>query len=215
MRRGTTYTFRVSGGDAPESNAAFHPFYLTTSITGGFVQLTPAERAAEIVIAGIEVNETDSSGGIVSFLSPYEAPICKYQTTAASLAYTTGDFQGYFNTLDTSCAENSTIMNEAAVLTFTPNATTPDLLYYQCVTHRNLGWKIVVIDADAPSTAAAVPVAAPSSSSAGAPGPSPAAAPNSSPTAKAPSPASAGVEASILGSGVFTVLAVAAGLVAY
>ena len=32
------------------------------------------------------------------------------------------------------------------VLTFTPAAATPDLLYYQCSAHPNMGWRINVVD---------------------------------------------------------------------
>ena len=60
-------------------------------------------------------------------------------------------FLEYFSSLDTSCASDEMITSAAGVLEFTPDETTPDLIYYHCVTHTNLGWEIRVIDADAPS----------------------------------------------------------------
>ena len=60
----------------------------------------------------------------------------------------TGTYPEFFATLDTSCKDDASIVDNGATFTFTPNETTPDLLYYHCVTHRNLGWKIVIVDAD-------------------------------------------------------------------
>ena len=34
--RGTTYTFRVAGGEDPNNGAQYHPFYFTSSSEGGF-----------------------------------------------------------------------------------------------------------------------------------------------------------------------------------
>lgn len=164
MRRGTTYTFRVSGGNDPESNAEYHPMYLTDSPTGGYVQLTAAERAAETVYAGIVITATDSEGGVLNFTSPYQAPICVYKTTDTSANSSDGGYQEYFDSLDLSCRDNATITQAAAVFNFTPNASTPDELFYQCVTHRNLGWRIRVLNAgDPPLTF--MPSAAPVSAS--------------------------------------------------
>jgi hypothetical protein len=149
MRRGTKYTFRISGGNTPISNSEYHPMYLTTSASGGYAQLTPEERAQQTVIAGITVTKRDSSGNVVGFESPFQAPICQYEGTDATfnLPKTGATYQEYFNTLDRSCGQNRSITNAAAVFEFTPTKDTPDVLYYQCVTHRNLGWKIVVLDA--------------------------------------------------------------------
>ena len=49
-----------------------------------------------------------------------------------------------------------------SVVTFTPSASTPDLLYYQCGFHTNMGWRIVVQSAagvDATSAAEAASLA--------------------------------------------------------
>jgi hypothetical protein len=151
MRRGTTYTFRVHGGDTPESSAEYHPFYITNSSMGGYMQLNASERALETVYAGIDNVVFDDSGGIVNFTSLYVAPICLYQTTETSINVSlSGTYAEFYDTLDVSCQNNSTIVQSAAVFEFTPNETTPDTLYYQCVTHRNLGYKIVVLDSDDP-----------------------------------------------------------------
>ena len=97
----------------------------------------------------IEVTDRDDSGNVIGFESTLEAPICQYETTDRTFALPESGvaFQEYFNTLNRTCASNSAITNAAAVLEFTPNEDTLDVIYYQCVTHRNLGWKIKILDA--------------------------------------------------------------------
>jgi hypothetical protein len=151
MRRGTKYTFRISGGNTPNSNSEFHPLYFTTSASGGFAQMSPEERARQTILAGINVTQRDSIGNVVGYESPLQAPICQYQVSDATfLLSKSATFQEYYNTLDRSCAQNSVISNAAMIFEFTPTKDTPDLIYYQCVTHRNLGWKINVMDALSP-----------------------------------------------------------------
>ncbi|KAK4324985.1 hypothetical protein Pmani_004408, partial [Petrolisthes manimaculis] len=48
-------------------------------------------------------------------------------------------FGGYQRTLTLNCQEG-----QPGILQWTPDANTPDLVYYQCYTHRYLGWKINV-----------------------------------------------------------------------
>lgn len=54
VERGQTYTFIVEGGDKPANPAKYHPFYITDSAEGGFLQLKEAEQLNEKVYAGIE-----------------------------------------------------------------------------------------------------------------------------------------------------------------
>ena len=49
-------------------------------------------------------------------------------------------FQDYFNTLNLTC--DGTRITDAGVLVWTPDEDTPDIVYYQCATHVNLGWQI-------------------------------------------------------------------------
>ena len=187
MRRGTKYTFRISGGNTPTSNSEFHPLYFTTSASGGYAQMSSDERARQIILAGITVTQRDSNGNVVGYESPLQAPICQYQVSDATfLLPESATFQDYYNTLDRSCSQNSAITNAAMTFEFTPTKDTPDLIYYQCVTHRNLGWKINVLDAVSPPVSPpqrANPIATPSSLPVSAPVtiPSPVSEPNSSP----------------------------------
>ena len=110
--------------------------------------MSPEERARQTILAGITVTQRDTNGNVIGYESPLQAPICQYQASDATFLLTkSSTFQDYYNTLDRSCAQNSAIVNSAMIFEFTPTKDTPDLIYYQCVTHRNLGWKINVLDA--------------------------------------------------------------------
>lgn len=150
LRRGTKYTFRINGGNDPTQGAQFHPFYLTTSEVGGYAQLSPQERTLETPLAGIDITWTDSDGGVTDYVPTAAGPICSYQTTSATPDAELLSFEEYFATLDSSCADDEWLTDQAAILEFTPDETTPDTIYYHCVTHFNLGFKIRVIDEDAP-----------------------------------------------------------------
>lgn len=151
LRRGTKYTFRINGGNNPTDSANYHPFYLTTSMEGGYIQLSPEDRLNETPLAGITINETDpTTGGVLSFDVSGLGPICRYETTSTSAAAESLSFDEYAATLNTSCADDDWITNQAGIIEFTPDESTPDIIYYHCVTHFNLGYRIRVIDADAP-----------------------------------------------------------------
>lgn len=151
LRRGTTYTFRINGGDNQADDANYHPFYLTTNPVGGYLQQTPKERLKETPLLGINILEDSPEDGVTSFEPTLVAPICRYEKTQATTEEVElGDFEDYFETLDTSCADDSNIVDNAAVATFTPDETTPDTIYYHCVTHYNLGFEIEVLDSDDP-----------------------------------------------------------------
>ncbi len=79
LTRGVTYTFQM------QNVPILHPFYISTSATGGGV---------EIVNDGVTGNFATGNG----------------------------------------------------VLTFTPGATTPDLVYYQCGSHTRMGWRLYISD---------------------------------------------------------------------
>lgn len=51
-------------------------------------------------------------------------------------------FGAYQRSLTLKCDEG-----EPGIITWTPDKNTPDTVYYQCFTHRYLGWKINVVDA--------------------------------------------------------------------
>ena len=42
--RGTTYTFTVEGGSDPTNPAQYHPFYITSSSSGGYLGKSDADK---------------------------------------------------------------------------------------------------------------------------------------------------------------------------
>ena len=50
VERGRTYTFLVHGGDNPDDDSNYHPFYITDSRNGGRLLNEPNERKVSIVI---------------------------------------------------------------------------------------------------------------------------------------------------------------------
>jgi hypothetical protein len=131
MRRGTTYRFYANGGDDEESSSEFHPLYLTASVDGGYQQFSPEERLQETVLAGIEITN-QTAEGVFAFESTAAAPICVYKAGEDTTDSLSEAYEVFFETLDTSCEQNETITNAAAILEFTPDENTPDKIYYQC-----------------------------------------------------------------------------------
>ena len=154
LRRGTTYRFLVNGGDDPATSSVYHPLYITDSIAGGYAGLTAEERKEETVFAGIDII-TETEQGVTEFEPTAVGPICSYTAGDDTMAAfeNLSDYDTYFATLDSSCADDMNITSAAGVLEFAPDENTPDLLYYQCVTHQNLGWKINIVNADGTSNA--------------------------------------------------------------
>ncbi len=128
VKRGVTYTFTVYGGDEPEKSAEYHPFYITTDPEGGHIQLSDAEKAKRTIFAG-----------------PTDGPLCRWEVAqSGSNPDEFNDFAGYKATLERKCVGGGT---NGPKMTWKPDENTPDLVYYQCYTHRFLGWKINVSSA--------------------------------------------------------------------
>ncbi|GLH12658.1 Protein Skeletor, isoforms B/C [Gryllus bimaculatus] len=134
--RGKTYTFVVEGGNDPDTPARYHPFYITDDPVGGYQYKTPEERNQVRVFAGVRVNRRGEA----------------YPTGTGRLCNWTPDqtqppadefasFGAYQRTLSLECDQG-----EAGVVQWTPDHNTPDTVYYQCYTHRYLGWRINVYD---------------------------------------------------------------------
>ncbi|KAJ0170675.1 hypothetical protein K1T71_013447 [Dendrolimus kikuchii] len=142
VERGKTYTFIVEGGDDTTNRAKFHPFYISDSFEGGFGQKKESEQRQQRVFAGVAY---DNEG------YPYPTALgryCEWVHQSIDKSATSETFEDYMKTLQLECSPG-----EPGILNWTVAHETPDLLYYQCYTHNNLGWKIHVVD---PGTA--VPV---------------------------------------------------------
>lgn len=155
VERGQTYTFVIEGGNDKSNPAKYHPFYITNSPEGGFGQLSPAKQAVEQIYAGVEYD--DENYPFPTAAGKY----CEWQHKTIDQSATTETFEKYMETLDLRCDSG-----EPAYLNWTVEETTPNMVYYQvtqlpsikdrpslstlihlffqCYTHRNLGWKIHV-----------------------------------------------------------------------
>ncbi|XP_065916173.1 protein Skeletor, isoforms B/C-like [Dysidea avara] len=139
VRRNVTYTFIVEAGDDVNDGPNYHPFYITNSIDGGILLDTPEQRTMknEVVYAGFDVDTN----------TPLAAGRhCQHVETSSSGNVATScssSLEDYLNTLTVSCEGDE---SEAAILTWTPDDNTPDLVYYQCANHFHLGWSIEVMN---------------------------------------------------------------------
>lgn len=138
VKRGRTYTFRVEGGNNPYNSYYYHPLYITNDPHGGFIEYSESERKKLQVYAGIEFDKkgrpTPTSSG----------RLCTWSIPSSFDKRKADSFQSFIqfrSILNYSCEDGN-----AAILQWTPNVSTPDVVYYQSYTQRNMGYKIIVLD---------------------------------------------------------------------
>ena len=134
--RGTTVKFIVNGGDDPTDDSLYHPFYITNSAGGGILGVVGGgETITEVVQAGLVVNNDNVT----------DLTVGKYCEWIGGSGDNFQTFAAYRDTLDLTCG---TSLAPSGEFEWTPTATTTpsEPLYYQCATHRLLGWKIHVVD---------------------------------------------------------------------
>ncbi|XP_057339793.1 protein Skeletor, isoforms B/C isoform X2 [Microplitis mediator] len=135
VEREQTYTFIVEGGSDSTNPARYHPLYITASPEGGFGQKTEQQQKEEKVFAGVGWNDEGY---------PYPTAAgryCEWAHQTVDMSENSLTFASFFDTLRLDCDQG-----EPAKLVWTVTPDTPDLVYYQCYTHKNLGWKIHVKD---------------------------------------------------------------------
>ncbi|XP_070377779.1 protein Skeletor, isoforms B/C-like isoform X1 [Dermacentor albipictus] len=136
VERGQTYTFVVEGGNNKSAPSKYHPFYITDSPKGGGSKVNPEEvgKPGHSLLAGVVLDDhgnVNESKGLGRY--------CHYEESRQSDAAKT--LEEYKNSVKKECDPG-----DAGTFTWTPDDSTPDLVYYQCFTHFYLGWKIVVTD---------------------------------------------------------------------
>ena len=135
--RGTQVTFNVNGGNVPSVASNYHPFYLTSSSTGGIMnELDLGNPITETVYAGLTFN-----GAAVSDLTV--GKFCEWEEVNGLGGDAFSSFSEYRDDLSLSCGSN---LDPSGTFVWTTDADTPNELYYQCATHQLLGWKINVVD---------------------------------------------------------------------
>ncbi|XP_066581396.1 protein Skeletor, isoforms B/C [Prorops nasuta] len=130
--RGQTYTFYVEAGEDSQVPARYHPFYITDDPVGGYQHKTPEEKAKVKIFAGVNRDGQPTAVGRFCFWKPdpNQPPADEFSS-----------FGAYQRTLTLHCDSGL-----PGILQWTPDKNTPDTVYYQCYTHRYLGWKINVLD---------------------------------------------------------------------
>lgn len=152
VKRGRTYTFRVEGGNNPSIGGLYNPLYITNDPSGGFTEQTEAERKKYNVYAGIEWDRRGrssptSAGRLCAWRTRNTTTLSEGSSTSKYFDKRRADtnrfqnFIQYRNQLDYQCEPGN-----AALLQWTPNSSTPDIVFYQSYTHRNMGNKIIVLD---------------------------------------------------------------------
>ncbi|XP_017001355.2 protein Skeletor, isoforms B/C isoform X1 [Drosophila takahashii] len=135
--RGRTYTFVVEGGNNPDIPAKYHPFYISDDPVGGYEHKREEEKKAVRIYAGVHRSRSGQVtptgvGRLCNWTPDVEGPPADdYQS-----------FGAYQRTLTLKCDAG-----EPGVISWKPDRSTPDTVYYHCFTHRYLGWKIHVHDA--------------------------------------------------------------------
>ncbi|XP_076165235.1 DM13 and DOMON_DOH domain-containing protein skeletor isoform X2 [Ptiloglossa arizonensis] len=131
--RGNKYSFVVEGGENPDAPALYHPFYITDDPVGGYQHKTPEEKAKVKIFAGAErqrgIYRPTGVGRLCNWVPDQNQPLANEFST----------FGAYQRTLTLKCDNG-----EPGLVEWTPDENTPDTVYYQCFTHRYLGWKINV-----------------------------------------------------------------------
>ncbi|XP_012063395.1 PREDICTED: protein Skeletor, isoforms B/C [Atta cephalotes] len=133
--RGRRYSFVVEGGSDPDAPARYHPFYITDDPIGGYYHKTAEEKAKVKIFAGVRRQRgkiiPTGVGRLCNWVPDQNQP------PADEFA----SFGAYQRTLTLECDQG-----EPGIVEWTPDENTPDTVYYQCFTHRYLGWKINVLD---------------------------------------------------------------------
>ncbi|CAK1594785.1 unnamed protein product [Parnassius mnemosyne] len=134
--RGNKYTFVVEGGNNPEVPARYHPFYITNDPVGGYYHKTDEEKKGVEIYAGVRRTRNGD------LIPTGVGRLCNWTPdNSGPEADEYPSFGAYQRSLTLVCEEGN-----PGVVTWTPDRNTPDTVYYQCFTHRYLGWKINVVD---------------------------------------------------------------------
>lgn len=138
MRRGLTYAFKVRGGNNPHSVEHYHPLIITDEPVGGFDRLSDSKQKEVRVLAGVEFSRRGRSKPTTA------GPLCLLKYPPEHDRRLDDNFMTYRKfhlNLKSECDDA-----DAATLEITPNSSWPDTVYYNSFTHRNMGWKIHIID---------------------------------------------------------------------
>lgn len=160
VQRGKTYTFRVEGGNSFDKSYRFyHPFYITDEPNGGYLLQNTTQRNHQKVMAGLQFERAPGQVIKPTNGKPQQAQqpqmigkpaptsigrLCAWLPNGVNdirKAETHQSFAQFRAKLNYSCSPG-----QPGIVQWTPNVSTPDVVYYQSYTQRNMGWKIIVHD---------------------------------------------------------------------
>ncbi|CAH1121732.1 unnamed protein product [Ceutorhynchus assimilis] len=135
VERGQTYTFVVEAGESSSNPARFHPIYITDSNEGAYAQLSKDKQRKQQIYAGVGYGADGKAYPMTT------GRYCEWTHKSIDKSAESDTFEDFMKTLRLECDEG-----EPAYLNWTVPMDAPDLLYYQCFIHSNLGWKIHIVD---------------------------------------------------------------------
>lgn len=174
VQRGRTYTFRIEAGNLENNYRFYHPFYITDEQNGGYVHQNLTEKTQQKVFAGLQferVNQEETDDNKSGEANSREAKIrsklnkphiyqpvkmigkptpqsvgrlCSWLPNNSNDLRRADSFESFAQfraKLNYTCGQGL-----PGIIQWTPNVSTPDVVYYQSYTQRNMGWKIIVRD---------------------------------------------------------------------
>ncbi|XP_022244635.1 protein Skeletor, isoforms B/C-like [Limulus polyphemus] len=137
LKRNKKYIFKIETGNDPHKAEVYHPLYITNDVNGGYLKYSGDEKKQIKIYAGVEFDRRGRSH------PKAVGRLCLWQYDTSSLrkADNFPSFPKFRKSLKLECEDG-----DLAILEWTPNITTPDVVYYQSYTDRNMGWKIHVVD---------------------------------------------------------------------
>lgn len=133
LKRNVTYEFIVQGGNDKSTNDFYNPLYISDDPFGGFMKLSNDEREQVHIYAGATPSNADEMAGGLCLWTP-ENPDDDFDSY--------NSFNEFKQTLKLKCDSDVA----PAVFKFTPNASTPNVLYFQSYANYNMGNKIHIVD---------------------------------------------------------------------
>lgn len=128
----------MRGGNNPHSPEYYHPLVITDEPRGGFDRLTEVKQNEIRVLAGVEFTRRGRPKPTAA------GPLCLGRHPDAldrRLDDRFATFKKFNRSLHWTCEPG-----DPAILEITPNASWPDVVYYNSFTHANMGWKIHIVD---------------------------------------------------------------------
>ena len=144
LKRGIEYSFIIEGGNDATNGRFYHPLYITDDPNGGYIKnINDNDRKKYHIYAGIEFDRKGRSNPSAFgrlCLWDYND---KIDPRKVDLLY--HSFSQFRSNLNYSCSKNN-LGNNPSILKWTPSQSTPDIVYYQSYTQRNMGGKIIILD---------------------------------------------------------------------